>query len=151
MKKSSIIDWLIDSILIAGLTGVAILLEPWLAACFAMISLHIGRPLFWVHSTVLVDFLPHTIVGALIGTVAAWLVHHRKLSLALLPSVLFVVVYFLYSVFGAVRYDWGQVLWLDLVFVGDWLLLILASFICARVVLRKRQPNTALEPTPTAP
>ena len=142
MKISRIRDWLIDSILVAGLTGVAILFEPWLSACFARISLHVGRPLFWVHSTVLVDFLPHIIVGALLGVITGCLVRHQKLLLTLLPSVLFCVVYFLYSVFGAVSYPWGQVLGLDLVFVGDWLLLILASFICGRVVLRKRQPTT---------
>jgi len=151
MKKSSVKNWLIDSILVAGLTGVGILLEPWLAACFGVISLHIGRTLFWVHSTVLVDFLPHIIVGALLGAAAAWLVRHKRLLLALLPSGLFVVIDFLYSVFGAVPYPWGQVFWLDLVLVGDWLLVVVASIICARFVLRRRQPNTSLEPTPTAP
>jgi hypothetical protein len=151
MKISSIRDWLIDSLLIAGLTYVATLFEPWLAACFGTISVHIGRPLYWVHSTVLVDFLPHIIVGALLGIIAAWLVRHRKLLLVLLPSVLFVVFDFLYASFGPYPYHWGQVWWLDLVFVGDWLLLTTASFICGRFVLRRRQPNTALEPTPTAP
>lgn len=141
MKKSCVLNWLIDSVLISGLTCVAIFFEPWLAACFAEISLHLGRPLFWVHSTVLMDFLPHIIVGALLGIIAAWLVRYRKLLLVLLPSVLFVVIYFLYSVFGAVPYHWGQVWWLDLVFVGDWLLLMIASFICGRLVLRRRQPN----------
>lgn len=144
MKKSIIIDWLIDSIVVAGLTGVAVLFEPWLAACFAVISLHIGRPLFWVHSTVLVDSLPHIIVGALIGTAAASLIRHRRLLVALLPAMLFVVIYLLYSFFGAVTYHWSQVLWLDLVFAGDWLLLILASLICARLVLRKRRPHTKI-------
>ena len=98
MKKSSIRGRLIDSVLIVGLTSAGILFEPWLAACFARISLHIGRPLFWFHSTLLVDFLPHIIVGALLGAAAACLVRHRKLLLASLPSVLFVLIYFLYSV-----------------------------------------------------
>jgi len=141
MKNSSIRDWLIDSVLIAGLTGVAILFEPWLAAWFIRISLHLGRTLFWIHSTVLGDFLPHIIVGALLGTAAAWLVRHRKLSLVLLPAVLFSVIYFLYSVFGSEPYPWGGVFWLDAVIVGDWLLLVITSFICARFVLRRRQPN----------
>ena len=151
MKKSRIRDWLLDSVLIAGLTVVAIFFLPWLEACLVRISLHLGRTLFWVHSTVFGDFLPHIIVGALLGVIAAWLVRHRRLSLALLPSVLFSVFYFLYFSFGAEAYHWGQVLWLDLIIVSDWLLLILASLFCARAVLRRRQPNTALEPTPTAP
>jgi uncharacterized membrane protein YeaQ/YmgE (transglycosylase-associated protein family) len=151
MKQSSIRDWLIDSVLIVGLTGLAMFFLPWLSACFVRISLHLGRTLFWVHSTVLGDFLPHIIVGALLGVIAAWLVRHRKLSLALLPSVLFSVFCFVYFSFGAEAYHWGQVFWLDSVIVGDWLLLLIASFVCARFVLRRRQPNTALEPTPTAP
>jgi hypothetical protein len=150
MRKSSIRDWLLDSVLIAGLTGVAIFFLPWLEACLVRISLHLGRTLFRVHSTVFGDFLPHIIVGALLGVIAAWLVRHRKLSLALLPSVLFSVFYFLYFSFGAEPYHWGQVLWLDLVIVSDWLLLLIASFVCARFVLRRRQPNNSLQPTATA-
>ena len=151
MKKSSIGDWLIDSVIIIGLAAASVYLLPLLSALFGILSVRIGRTLFWVQSTILCDFLPHIIVGASLGTVAGWLVRHRKLSIASLPSVLFVAFYFLYSSFGPYPYPWGQVFWLDLRLVGDWLLLLVASFVCARFVLRRRQPNTALEPTPTAP
>lgn len=142
MKHSSIKDWLIDSVIILGLAGAAVYLLPLVSALFGLLDIRLGRTLFWVHSTILGDFLPHIIVGALLGTVAGWLVRHRKLSLASLPSVLFVVFYFLYSSFGPYPYHWGQVFWLDLRLVGDWLLLLIASLICARFVLRRRQPNT---------
>jgi len=151
MKKSSVRDWLIDSVIIIGLAAASVYLFPLLSALFGILSVHLGRTLFWVHSIMLGDFLPHIIVGALLGIIAAWLVRHRKLLLVLLPSVVFVVFYFLYSVFGAVPYPWGQVLWLDLVWVGDWLLLMIASFICGRFVLRRRQPSTAPSAPPTAP
>ena len=141
MKKSSTRDWLIDSVIIICLAAASVYLLPLVSALFGILSVRLGRTLFWVQSTVLCDFLPHIIIGALLGVIASWLVRHRKLLLLLLPSVLFVAFYFLYSVFGAVPYPWGQVWWLDLRFVGDWLLLMMASFICGRFVLRKRQPN----------
>ncbi|MGA9451380.1 MAG: hypothetical protein WBW41_08565, partial [Verrucomicrobiia bacterium] len=100
MKYSSIKDWLIDSVIILGLAGTAVFLLPLVSALFGILDVRLGRTLFWVHSTILGDFLPHIIVGALLGTVAGWLVRHRKLSLVLLPSVLFVVFDSLYSVFG---------------------------------------------------
>jgi hypothetical protein len=148
MKTSSIRDWLIDSVVIAGLTVVAIFFLPLLSACFGLISLYLGRTLFWVHFTVLDEFLPHIIVGALLGSVTAWLVRHRSLSLAVLPSVLFSLFYFLNSVFGAEPYSWGRVFWLDSIFAGDWLIMVIASIICAGFVLRRRQPVTVLEPLP---
>jgi len=149
MKKSSTRDWLIDSVVIIGLAAASVYLLPLVTALFGILSIRLGRTLFWVHSIILCDFLPHIIVGAMLGIIAAWLVRHRKLSVVLLPSVFFVVFDSLYSVFGAVTYPWGKVWWFDLAFVGDWLLLMIASFLCGRFVLRRRHPNIA--PSPTAP
>jgi hypothetical protein len=150
MKNSSIKDWLIDSVIIIGLAVAAVYLLPLLSACIDALSLHFGRTLFWVRFIALDNLLPYIIIGSLLGLVAGWLIRHRRLALASLPSVLLCMFYVLYMSFGPIRYPWGQS-WMDWVIVGSWLFLIAASLLSAWLILRKRQPNTALEPTPTAP
>jgi hypothetical protein len=150
MKSSSIKDWLIDSVIIIGLAVAAVYLLPLLSACIDALSLHFGRTLFWVRFIALDNLLPPVVIGSLLGLAAAWLIRHRKLYIACLPAVAVSAFYALYSVFGPVQIPWSWS-WFDFVIIGGWLLLIAASLLCAWFILRKRQPNTALEPTPTAP
>ena len=146
MKNPSTKVWLIDSGIVAGLTGVAILLLPLVSAWCAALSLHLGRTLFQIHSVAVGDALPHVMIGCFLGLAAAWLIRHRNLFLALLPPVLVCAFYMLYLSFGPYPHSWGQS-WHDFVLVFDWLLLVAASFLCARLILRRREPNHAVEPT----
>jgi hypothetical protein len=91
MNNSNTNAWLIDSSVVVGLTGIAVFFLPWVSACCAALSLHLGRTR--VLLAAVGDLLPHLIVGCFLGLVAAWLIRHRKLSLALLPSILVCVFY----------------------------------------------------------
>lgn len=149
MKIANIKNWVIDSLIIGSLAWITTFILPLVSAGFTVISLHIGRTLFWVHSILLGDWLPHIIVGCLLGLVAGRLIRHRKLSIAMLPSVLYCIFFFCDMSFGAEPYPWGQVIWLDLVIVSEWLLLLAASLVCARIVLKKRLPS-GQSPAPIA-
>ena len=137
MKNPNTKDWLIDSLIVVCLTGIAVFLLPLVSAWFVGISLHLGRTLYWVHSIALGDLLPHIIIGCLLGLVTAWLIRHRTLSVASLPAVLFCIFYGLYFSFGPEPYSWGQSR-RDSVLVCSWLLLIIASLFCARFILQRR-------------
>ena len=137
MKTPSTKDWLIDSLVVVCLTSVAVFLLPLVSAWFVGISLHLGRTLFWVHSIALGDFLPHIIIGCMLGLVTAWFIRHRALSVALLPAVLLCIFYVLYFSFGPEPYSWGQSRH-DFVIICSWLLLIIAALFCARLVLQRR-------------
>ena len=142
MKTSNTKDWVIDSLIIACLVSITAFFLPLVSAWFATISLHLGRTLFWLHLIVLGDLLPHIIIGCLLGLATAWLIRHRKLSIAMLPSVLFCIFYFCYLSFGTEPYYWGRVIWLDLVILSDWCLLLVTTFVSAQFVLKKRpQPS----------
>jgi hypothetical protein len=151
MKSSCTRDWLIDFAIIMVLAGVAVYALPLLAALFLTVSSHLGRTLFWVHSIALGDLLPHFIVGSLLGLATARFIRHQTLWLALMPAVLFCLVYVLYFCFGSVPYPWGKS-WQDFVIVSNWLLLVAAALLCARVVLKHRRPDdTTLQPAAAGP
>jgi hypothetical protein len=143
MKSSSTKDWLIDSCIVVGLSGIAAFLLPLVSAWCDALSLHLGRTLFQIHSVAVGDLLPHVVIGFFLGFAAAWFIRHRWLSLALLPSVLICAFYALYLSFGPYPYPWGQSRH-DFVLVVGWVLLVTASFLCARLVLRRREPNHSL-------
>lgn len=152
MKTTKAVDSLIDAVLAVGLAGIAAnFLLPLVSAWCAALSLHLGRTLFRVHSIALGDFAPHIITGIVLGVVTASLIRHRRLSLALLPSILLCVFYALYFSFGPYPHPWGTALSRDIVLVADWLLLIAASLLCARLILPRRQANKALQATAAAP
>ena len=137
MKNPRTRDWLMDSLIVSCLTGIAIYLLPVVSAWFVAISLRLGRSLFWVHSIALGDLLPHIIVGGVLGLLTAWLIRRRALSVALLPAVLLCTFYGLYFSLGSYPHSWGYGRH-DLVLVCSWLLLIIASLFCARFVLQRR-------------
>jgi len=144
-------DWLIDSAIVIVLTCISVWLLPTVTVWFAGLSLRLGRTLFWVHFITLGHLLPHAFVGSLLGLSAAWLIRHQKLSLALLPAALHSSVYSLFSVFGPVKYPWGQSTKWDFIIVGSWFLLIVTALLCARVVLRHRHCDYSAQPTAAAP
>lgn len=151
MKNPKINDWLTDSVTITGLTVATVYLLPRLSALLGMDLFHPALPLFWVR-WLTAQLLPYLIVGSLLGLAAGWLIRHRRLSLALLPPVLVGVIYLLYLTFAAEPYPWGNVLWVDLLIAGDGLLMLVAAFVCARLVLRRRQSaarEPMLNPNPT--
>jgi hypothetical protein len=151
MKSLCIKDWLIDSAIIAVFAGVAVLALPLFAALFVTLSLQLGRTLFWVHSIALGDFLPHIIVGSLLGFATARFIRHGKLWLALMPAFLFCLVYGFYFCFGSTPYPWGKT-WLDFVIISNWFLLVAAALLCARMVLKRRRLGDAmLQPAAVAP
>lgn len=133
--------WLIDSLIVLGLAGIAVFLLPWVDGWFCALSLYLGRKLFWLHSVVLVHFLPHVIIGCFLGFTAACIIRHRRLWVAVLPSTLLCVFYLLYQTFGPYPYPWSGGRY-DFVIVVSWLILILASLVCARFGLRRRQSGT---------
>ena len=137
MKSPNARGRLMDLVLVVSLTVVAVFFLPSLSAWCAAVSLHLGRTLFWVHSIALGHLLPHLVIGGLLGFIAACLVRHRKLSVALLPSVLLCLFYVLYLSFGPYPYPWGQSRQ-DLVLIASWLLLVITSFLCARWILGRR-------------
>ena len=150
MKILSIRDWLADSVIVAGLTVIATYLLPLVVIPLASLRLHVlGAGPFWVRF-VTVDLPAFVVTGCVLGLAAGGLIRHRKLSVAFLPSVLFCVYLASIHTFVAPRYFWGQS-WTDFMLVGRWLLLIAGSLVCARFILRRRQSNTALEPTATVP
>jgi hypothetical protein len=159
MKTSSLIDWLIDSLVIIGLAGIGVYILPlWSpndpnGLLNKHLANHVGPTLYWVLWLTL--YLIHfVIIGCLLGSAASWLTRHRKLFIASLPSVLICLYYVIFKHFQhgfwLVPNAWGW-FWIHFVLTGRWFLLVAASLICARFILRRRQPNTALEPTPTAP
>jgi hypothetical protein len=103
MKSSSARDWLIDTVIVVVLGGIAVFIVPLVSACLGtlLLSLPKGRNLFWVCSIlVLGDWLPHAAVGFLVGLAAGGLVRHRQLWLAVLPALLCASFYAIYGVFG---------------------------------------------------
>jgi len=144
MKNSATKDWLIDGVVILALAGVSVFVLPMVSACCATLSLHVGRRPLLLVLMALDNLLPSILVGAALGIIAAALLRHRRLALALLPAVFLCLFYVSYDFFGP--YPLGRS-WFDIVFVGSRLLLVAASLLCARVVLRRRQPNKASEPT----
>jgi len=152
MKTTKAMDSLIDAVLVIGLAGLAAnFLLPLVSAWCATLSLHFGRTLFWVHSVALGDVAPHILTGIVLGVVTASLIRHRRLSLALLPSILLCVFYVFFLSFGPYPHPWGAVFSRDIVLVADWLLLIAASLLCARLILRRRQANNSLQATAATP
>jgi hypothetical protein len=129
-------DWLIDVLIVGLAATTAILVLPLVIAWCIPLSLYLGQTLFWVHHIAFCDFLPHMLTGSALGAGTALLIQHRKLSVALLPSILLCLFYALYFTFGPYPRAWGAVLWLDMVLFVDWLLLISASLLCGRLVLR---------------
>ena len=137
MRYSSTRDWLIDSIIIIGLSVVAVYLLPFISYVFAFQH---SRTLFWVQFVAFDYLVPYLVTCSLVALVAAWLIRHRRLLLASLPSVLLCAFYFIYLTFGPFGYSWGHT-WIDFVLVSSWLLSIGASALCAWFILRRRQPN----------
>jgi hypothetical protein len=131
-------DWLFDLTVVAGLSGAAVFLLPCLTGWLSPLSFRLGQTLFWVHAIALGHLLPHLITGTLLGLAAGWLIRHQRLALALLPAIVLCAFYLLYLTFGPYPYSWGRSL-LDLIFVGNWLALVAAAFLGARIGLRRRQ------------
>ncbi len=151
MKSSSTRDWLIDSVIIMILAGIAVFMLPLLSAWFSALSLRLGRTLFWVHSIALDDLLPHVMVGSLLGLATAWLIRHPKLWLAILPTALLCLFYGLYFSFGSTPYPWGHSRF-DFVMIGSWMLLVAAALFSGRVVLKRRQrDDPTFQPIAAAP
>lgn len=132
-------DWLVDSLIVLGLAGISIFLLPWVEGWFGALSLHLGRlgrKLFWFRFVVLGRFLPYVIFGCVLGFAAAGVIRHHRLLVAVLPSILLSEFYLLFLTFGPYPYPWSGAKY-DFVIVVSWLLLILASLLCARFVLRR--------------
>ena len=144
MKNPSVRDWLIDFVVVVCLPAVAVFLLPLFTAWFTPTSLRFGQIAFFAVG----QLLPHTVIGCSLGVVAARLIRHRTVYVALLPSVLVCGFYVLYLSFGPIAYHWAQSRY-DFVLIASWLLLVTASFLCARFILRRRQPNHSLQPTAT--
>ena len=137
MRKADVGDWLVDAAVVVGLVGVAVFLLPLASAVFVGISLQLDQTLYWVHSIVLGYLLPSVLIGSLLGLTVARIIRHRKLVVALLPSVLLCLFYLLYYSFGPDRLAWGRT-WVSLVIIASWLLLILTSGLCATWTLHRR-------------
>jgi hypothetical protein len=145
MKNPSTKVWLIDSLIIGCITGIAVFLLPLVLYLFDASSMYLrhrlyaGHTLFWVHmlfwiqSFALGDLLCHVIVGCMLGLVTAWLIRHRTVALASLPTILLCIFYILFFSLGN-----RELLRPDVVVVRNWLLLIIASLFCARFVLHRR-------------
>lgn len=136
MNNANTRAWLIDSLIVLGLAGISVFLLPWVEGWFGALSLHLGRKLFWFRFVVLGLFLPYVVFGCFLGFTTARLIRHRRLFLAVLPSVLLGEFFLLFLTFGPYPCPWRGV-WYDFVIVVSWLLLILASLLCARFVLRR--------------
>jgi predicted branched-subunit amino acid permease len=159
MKSPSTRDWLIDSVIIIGLAGIGVYILPlWSpndpnGLLNKHLANHVGPTLYWFLWLTL--YLIHfAIIGCLLGSAAGWLTRHRELSIASLPSVLLCLFYvivkrFKHGFWGVPNFlGW---FWIHFFIIGRWFLLIAASLICARFILRRRQPNKSLQPTATAP
>jgi hypothetical protein len=88
MKTAQGRDWLIDALLVGLAAATAIVVLPSVIAFCIPLSLYLGRTLFWVHHIAFCDVLPHILTGSVLGAGTALLIRHRKLSVALLPSIL---------------------------------------------------------------
>ena len=153
MKNPSTKNWLIDSLIVGCITGIAVFLLPLVLDCSNVISEHLrhslysGHSLFWVHtflwiqSFALGELLSYVIVGCMLGLATAWLIRHRKLALASLPAILLCIFYFLFFSFVGEHHSRGQ-LRPDVVLVCNWLLLVIASLFCARFCFTENvRPN----------
>ena len=111
-----------------------------LAGLGAALSLRLGRTYYLALGIVLGNLLPSVIVGSLQGIGAAWFIRHRKLSLAMLPAILCCLFLALYFTIMPMPDFMGGLLF-DMVIMSSLLLLLVASFLCARFVLRRREKN----------
>ena len=124
---------LIDAFVVIGVTCISIYLLPAVAALFVLLSLKLGRTLFFVHHFILCDFLPHITIGLLQGAITARFVRNRHLFLATLPAISLVAFYAIYfSFWGLLSFVW----WYKVVIILSWLLLIISAFLSARWVLK---------------
>jgi hypothetical protein len=136
--KSGIKQWLFDIALIVTLTGVAAFLLPVAAALSAEIL-----------SMRLAYFVPHIVVGCLLGVLTSLAIRHKFVWVAILPAILLLVITVAWLCFGS-HYSWGKSRQ-DLVFIGSWFLLVCTNAICARFVLKYRAPTHCVKRAGVSP
>jgi hypothetical protein len=138
MRNAGVRDWLVDSVVVGCLAGIGVfVLLPGLCALFVGLSLQIEGTLYRAFLSELGELLASALVGGLLGVAGGRLIRHRKLGVALLPSIVLGLFCFLHLSFSAIRYPWGQS-WFDFVLVANWLVLIAASRLCATWALHRR-------------
>ena len=131
--KSNVKNWLIDSAIVLVLTWTGDSLLGFVEVEFTSFLFRRSHTLL----VLLADFFPCIIIGCFVGSIAACFIRHRKLFLALLPSVLICLIEVVPKALAYGEYPWFYLSWVS-TFVGSWLCFIGASFLSGWFVLWRR-------------
>lgn len=132
----------LDWVMIVIIASVGVLVFPLFAAWFGAIYLRFAAfapKSIWVNLA-FCETLPSVLWGVVLGACAAGILRHRSVLMAILPSIIVCVFNIVYEyVIPAPYLSLKRWSWINGVFIGNWLSIVLVSFVSARFVLHKRR------------